>query len=238
MSYPPQQGYTAPHYGQPQPPGQQQNNLWLIGGTVLVVLVIIMTVILLIVQRTAGNNAANGGGETEEPEPTGNEHTEELDPVAEFSSDACNQLDFSVFEAAVGEAIDYEENSSSESSSSSYNSVTCYFYTEDYNSVNISLYDYEEAEDAINYIEYDEESYGSDPEYEFSEYTAYGDAGSVYTRISEPSYQTTYLHVALGSLEISMSGSYDATEGVQAADVAAGLEDIMLQLDALYADFQ
>ena len=234
MTYPSQPGYPTPHYGQPQPP-QQQNNLWLIGGAILVVLIIMLTVILLVVQRTAGSDSSDSGDGGE----TGGETDDHsnLESTA-FESEACEQFDLTAYEEFIGETVDPAANSHSSSSYSSYDGVLCYYYTsESFWSLNASFYDYETADDVLTFIEWDADTYEGDSKYEFSEYTAYGDAGTVYTDISDPSYQTTTLHVALGSLETKLSVSYDGSE-VDSAAALTALEDILKQSDALFADVQ
>ncbi len=236
MTYPSQPGYPTPQYGGPPQQPQQQNNLWLVGGAILVVLVIIMTVILLVVQRTAGSGSADGGddgngGNGGDPDHSNLEATE-------LVAEACEQLDFSVIEEALGESIDPSSSSNSSSSTDSYDSVACYSYTDtSYNSVSGTVYDYETGDDPQTFVEWDAETYSGDADYEYAEYTDYGDLGSVYTNISDPSFQTTYLHVALGSLEVSLSASYDGN-AVDSAAVTEGLGDLLKQFDVLFADYK
>lgn len=245
MSYPSQPGYPTPQYGQPQPPGQRQNNLWLIGGAIIIILVIIMTVILVLVQNNAGSDSGDGGdgGETEgqtegEEDPDGGETDHEELSAGAFETETCDQIDMGKFEEATGETVDPESNYHSSSEYESYDNVSCYFYTsESFHSLNINLYDYETADEVLSFIEYDAEYYSAEADYEYEEYTAHGDAGALYTNISDPSYQTTYLHVALGSLETSLSMNYDGTK-IETADAKAALEDVLLQVDALFADVQ
>ncbi|SDE19548.1 hypothetical protein [Glycomyces harbinensis] len=236
MSYPSQPGYPTPQYGQPQPPGQQQNNLWLIGGAVVVILIILMTVVLLIVQQTGDDSPSGDGGETG-GETGGDSSYEELPPAA-FESETCDQIDMAAFEEATGDSVDPESSSHSSSSYDSYDNVSCYFYTSsNYYSMNVNLYDYETLEEVLDFVEYDAEMYGEDGDYEYEEYTANGDAGSLYSLVSDPEYQTTYLHVALGSLETVVSITYNAND-VDPANVKTALEDVLLQVDALFADVQ
>jgi hypothetical protein len=237
MTYPSQPGYPSPQYGGPPQSPQNQNNLWLVGGAIVVVLVIIMTVILLVVQRTASSDSTDGGDGGDGGDTVTDTDHSNLQP-AELVAEACEELDFTAIEEALGENIDPSSASNSSSSTDSYDSVACYSYTEtSYNSVSGTVYDYETADDPQTYIEWDAESYSNDPDYEFAEYTDYGDAGSVYTNISDPSYQTTYLHVALGSLEVSLSAGYDGNE-VDSAAVAEGLGDLLKQFDVLFAEYK
>lgn len=238
MSYPSQPGYPTPQYGQ-RPPGQQQNNLWLIGGTVVIILVIIMTVVLLVVQQSAGTDSGDGGdgGETGGENTGGDEESDYEDlPAGEFNSDSCNMYELSKFEEVTGDTVDPESNSHSFSSYESYDNVSCYFYTsENFYSLNVSLYDYETAEEVVSYIDYDAETYDNNPDYEFAEYNEYGDAGTIYSLVSDPSYQSTYLHVALGSLETRISMTYNANE-IDVATVTTALEDVLMQTDVIFAD--
>jgi hypothetical protein len=242
MTYPSQPGYPTP-YGQPQPPGQRQNNLWLIGGAIVVILIIVMTVTLLLVQQNTGSDSADGGGgdgetsgETGGDDNGGDTEYDELEP-SEFTSEGCNGIDTGTFEEVTGESVDPDSSSHSFSSYESYDSVSCSFYTStSYYSMYVYLYDYETAEEVVTYIEYDDDTYANDPDYEFAEYTEHGDVGTLYSNISDPTYQTTYLHVALGSLETRISINYD--ESLDPATVTPALEDVLLQVDAIFADVQ
>ena len=238
MSYPSQPGYPTPQYGQPQPPGQRQNNLWLIGGAIVIILVIIMTVILVLVQQRAGTDSGNGG-ETDGPTDAGGDETDyEEVPAAVFETETCDQIDMTKFEEATGDTIEEGSGNYSSSNTGSYDSISCSFYTTDnFYSLSINLYDYETTEEVLPYIEYDADYYGVEADYEYEEYTAHGDAGSLYSNVSDPTYQTTSLHVALASLETSISISYNAEE-VDPAGVKTALEDVLLQIDALFADVQ
>ncbi|WP_157975021.1 hypothetical protein [Glycomyces dulcitolivorans] len=232
MTYPSQPGYPSP-YGQQLPPnGRQNNNLWLIGGSVVLVLVILMTVILLVVQQTQNDNSADGGTDG-----GGDTDYSGLDSVP-FDSTACDSFDASGFADAVGDTIDEGSSSNYSSSSDSYDSITCSFYTaEQFIYITANFYDYGTLDEVMTYIDYDDEMYGTDADYEMSDYTDLGDGGNVYTNISDPSYQSTYIHVALGSVEASVYASYDASTTDKDA-VINGLSDIIAQADALFADYQ
>jgi hypothetical protein len=235
MTYPSQPGYPSP-YGQQLPPnGRQSNNLWLIGGSIVLVLVILMTVILLVVQQTQNDNSADGGSDGGSD--GGDSDYSGLAGV-EFDGTACDSFDTSGFADSVGDTVDETSGSNYSSSSDSYDSITCSFYTVDqFIYVTANFYDYATLDEVMTYIDYDAEMYGTDSSYEFAEYTDLGDGGSVYTNISDPSYQSTYIHVALGSVEASVYASYDASTTDKDA-VVNGLSDLLAQADALFADYQ
>jgi hypothetical protein len=232
MTYPSQPGYPSP-YGQQLPPnGRQNNNLWLIGGSIVLVLVILMTVILLVVQQTQNDNSADGGSDG-----GGDTDYSGLDSVP-FDGTACDSFDATTFADYVGDTLDEGSSSNYSSSTDTYDAVTCSFYTsENYVYITANFYDYATLDEVMTFIEYDVDSYGTDSEYEFGEYTELGDAGYVYTNISDPSYQSTYIHVALGSVEANVYASYDSSLTDKDA-VVSGLTDILQQADALFADYQ
>ncbi|MEU5875646.1 hypothetical protein AB0A73_29295 [Glycomyces sp. NPDC047369] len=230
MTYPSQPGYPSP-YGQ-QPPGRQQNSLWLIGGTIVLVLAIIFTVILVAVNSAQDSNSADGGsdGGNDGGSDGGGDYSDM--GTAPFDGTGCASFDPSVFADAVGDTID--DGSSSNSSGTGY--VTCTFYTTDlYIYINASFNDYDAAEDAQSSIDYYRETYSADSDYESGDYTDFGDDGFYYTDVSDPSYQTTDLRIASGSLEIGLWASYDATETDTDA-VLSGLGEIAKQGDTLFAD--
>ena len=53
----------------------------------------------------------------------------------------------------------------------------------------------------------------------------------------EPEFPDDVLHVALGSLEVSLSASYDGN-AVDRAAVTEGLGDLLKQFDVLFADYK
>ena len=247
MTYPSQPGYPAPQYGQPKPP--QQNNLWLIGGAILVVLVIIMTVILLVVQQTAGNDSAEGGdGGTSEDAggddsggdggETGSDGGDDGGDggVSEITADTCDAFNMDKFEEVYGE-YNPDDTTRTASSSGGLSSLSCTFYNPDFTSVYISINDYEDASDVVDWVESDAEYYTEEDGYEFSEWTKTGDAGSMYSTSSSGS-KTTYIHVALGSLEVRISTTLYDGENVDEAAAMETLEDFIAQCETLFADYQ
>ncbi|THV24448.1 hypothetical protein [Glycomyces paridis] len=248
MTYPSQPGYPTPQYGQPRPPGQQQNNLWLVGGAILVILVIIMTVILLVVQKTTESNSGDGGsgdgttagdggddgGGDDGGDDGGDTDYEGLGGV-EINADACSAFDMTAFEAALG-PNDPDQTYTSASNSGGLASLSCTFYNEDFDSVTMRLYDYESLDDVLYYIESDADYYNEENGYEFSEYTALGDAGSLYST-GDDTYRTVNLHVALGSIELTVYASwYDGAIDDEAALTV--LEDYVRQCDQLFAEYK
>ncbi|RRR95866.1 hypothetical protein [Glycomyces terrestris] len=230
MTYPSQPGYPSPYGQQQLPPGRQQSSLWLIGGSIILVLIILMTVILLVVQQTQNNDSADGGSGDGGDGDGGYTEME----AAPFDGTACAQFDPSAFADEVGDTID--DSMTSNSSSSGY--VNCTFYTTDkFIYLNATFNDYDTAEEAQSSIDYYRDTYGSDSEYESGDYTELGDDGFHYTDASDPSYQTTDLRIATGSLEIALWVSYDATE-TDFESVLAGMGEIAAQGDALFVDQQ
>lgn len=258
MIYPSQPGYPTPQHGQPKlPGGRRENNLWLIGGTLLIVLIIVFTTILLVVQRTVESNAADGGGgdtggSTEEPTGGGDDGGDtggdtggdsgdtggedggspggDVSAVT-LGADACNAFDLGPFEELFS---NYDPDQTYVSGSNT--SVSCTFYTEDYESLGIRIYDYEDASYVVSFIESDEDYYGEEDGYDFRQYDEYGDAGSFYSK-DYSGYGTTTLHVALGSLEVSVSVSwFDDPLG---EDVTLPLlEEYLFQCDEMFAEYQ
>jgi hypothetical protein len=235
MTYPSQPGYPTPQYGGQSPQPQRQNNLWLIGGAVIVVLVIIMTVILLVVQRTQSSNSSDDGDTTAEEDNSGDD-TEQS--AMTMSNDACDAYDLTLFEDAYGE-VDTESTYRSYTSSNGLDSLDCSFYNPDATSVNVGVNDYESAEDAAYWVESDEDYYNAEQGYDFSDYTAYGDAGSMYsTEDTETGTKTIYIHVAVGSLEITVYTTLWSDEGIDEAAAIAAMEDLVQQSGELFVDYQ
>ncbi|MFG3343060.1 hypothetical protein [Glycomyces sp. NPDC048151] len=249
MTYPSQPGYPTPQYGGQSPQPQQQNNLWLIGGAVLTVLIVIMTVILLVVQRTQGSDSDNSGGGDGSSEGTdgGGESSEDTgggddggddnggDQAAiELTSEACDAFDMSVFEEAFG-PVDPNQTSRSESSTNGLGTLSCSFYNEDVSGVNLRVSDYETVDEVVDWVEYDAEYYTAADGYEFSEYTEYGDAGSLYS--TTEGSKTITLHVAVGSLDVSVFTTLWDGEGLDEAAATAALEDMVVQCGDLFADY-
>ncbi|WP_030158955.1 hypothetical protein [Glycomyces sp. NRRL B-16210] len=250
MTYPSQPGYPTPPFGQPGPPRQRENNLWLIGGAFLIILIILMTVVLLIVQRTAGSNSADGGGDGDGVDTTGEDGGDtggdtggdsgggtdggDTATVA-LDADACDAFDMTAFEDALG-TFDPSQNYVSSSNSGGLASLSCTFYTEDYETLSIRIYDYESLEDVLPYIESDEDYYNEDNGYEYSDYTAIGDAGSLYSS-GDSSYRTVNVHVALESLEVNAYVAwYD--DSIDNETALAALEDFLIQCDAMFAEYK
>lgn len=247
MTYPSQPGYPTPQYGGQSPQPQQQNNLWLVGGAVLTVLIIIMTVILLVVQRTQNSDNSEGGGGTN----TTGEGTDEggddggddgggddggTDQQAvELTSEACDAFNFDAFEEAYG-PLDPDQTSRTESSSNGLGSLSCSFYNADITGVNLRLNDYETVEDVVGWVESDADYYNAENGYEFSEWTEVGDAGSFYTDASDGT-KTLNLHVALGSLEVTVYTTLWEGEGIDEAAATAAMEDFVAQSAELFADY-
>ncbi|MEU5157474.1 hypothetical protein [Glycomyces sp. NPDC021274] len=243
MTYPSQPGYPTPQYGGQSPQPQQQNNLWLIGGAVLTVLIIIMTVILLVVQRTqsSGDNEGSGGNGTDSSEGTDGGGDDGGDDgggdaaATELTSDACDAFDFTKFEETYG-PVDPDQSSRSESNYGGMPSVDCSFYNAEVTGVNLSITDYENASDVIDMVEYDAEYYTTESGYELVEYTEMGDAGSYYTMAGE-GYKQLNLHIAFGSLDVSIYTSLWESENIDEAAAKATLEDIVAQCSELFADY-
>ncbi|GAA2321024.1 hypothetical protein GCM10009853_094190 [Glycomyces scopariae] len=243
MTYPSQPGYPSP-YGQPPPGGRQQNNLWLIGGSIVLVLVIVMTVILLVVQQTQSDDSADGGGDNGGDSDTGgddgggdeggDDHGD-LGSV-EINADACAAFDLSAFESNYG-SYSPDETSTSSSNSGGNPSVSCTFYNEDYTSVYLYVTDWDSASDVADYVGSDADYYNEENGYTYSEYTDYGDAGSMYTTDYGESTATT-LHVALGSLDVTVSTTLYDNESITAESGLAVLEDFVKQADVLFADYK
>ncbi|GAA2143332.1 hypothetical protein [Glycomyces algeriensis] len=253
MTYPSQPGYPTPQYGG-QPPQPQQNNLWLIGGAVLTVLIIIMTVILLVVQRTQGsNNEGSGGDGTDTTQGTdeggdtggddgGNDNGGDDNggddggdaPATGLVSEACDAFDMTAFEEAFG-PVDPDQTSRTETSTNGLGSLSCAFYNEAVTGVNMRINDYEDAAGAVDWVELDAEYYGTDSNYEFSEWTEYGDAGSFYTSTTSGT-KSLYLNVAVGSLVVYVSSTLWEGEDVDEAAATAAMEDLVTQSGDLFAD--
>ncbi|MDN3243379.1 hypothetical protein [Glycomyces tritici] len=258
MTYPSQPGYPTPQYGGQSPQPQQQNNLWLIGGAVLTVLIIIMTVILLVVQRTQGSsdNEGSGGDGTDSSEGA----TEGGDnggddgggdggdnggddggddggnaPASGLVSEACDAFDMSAFEEAFG-AVDPDLTSRTETSTNGLGSLSCNFYNENATGLSVRINDYEDAEGAVDWVELDAEYYGTDSDYEYTEYTAYGDAGSYYTSTTSGT-KSLYMNVAVGSLVVYVSATLWDGENIDEAAAKAAMENLVEQSGELFADF-
>lgn len=252
MTYPSQPGYPTPQYGGPPQQPQQQNNLWLIGGAVLTVLIIVMTVILLVVQSThddsnsgdGGNDPTGGANETSDGGSDGgtdnggdggdNGGDDGGSGTVELNSEACTAFDFGAFEDAYG-PVDPDETSSTESSTNGLGSLDCTFYNADITGVNLSIDDFETAEDAKYWVESDADYYNADNGYEFSEYTKQGDAGAFYTQQGE-GWKSIYLHVAFGSLEVKAYTTLWGSENIDEAAATAALEDFVSQSGTMFAD--
>lgn len=243
MTYPSQPGYPTPQYGGQSPQPQQQNNLWLIGGAVLTVLIIIMTVILLVVQRTqsSGSTDGDGGGENPTGETSsaadGGETGGDTGPeTIEMIADACDAFDMTKFEEAYGSFVP-DETYKSASNSGGLGSLSCTFYNSEYTSVYLTISDYETAEDAAYWVESDADYYNTENGYEFSEYTDYGDIGSLYSSSLDDSSKTTYIHVALGSLEIKVNTTLYTAESVEEGPAIETMADFLVQSGELFADY-
>ncbi|MDA1362217.1 hypothetical protein O1R50_21505 [Glycomyces luteolus] len=250
MTYPSQPGYPTPQYGGQSPQPQQQNNLWLIGGAVLTVLIVIMTVILLVVQRTHNSDDAGGGGEPNTTAEEGGDSTGDDggsdggddggddgggSGAAELNSEACDAFDFGTFEEAYG-PLDPDQTSRTESSTNGLGSLSCSFYNEEVTGVNLRITDYETVEDVVYWVESDADYYNAENGYEFSEWTEMGDAGSFYTDSTDGT-KTLNLHVALGSLEITVYTTLWEGEGIDEAAATAALEDFVAQSAELFVDY-
>lgn len=238
MTYPSQPGYPTPQYGGQSPQPQQQNNLWLIGGAIVVVLIIIMTVILLVVQRTQDTDSADGGGgDTTGEDGDGDGGGTDQQPMA-MSNDACDAYDMTLFEEAYGE-VDTGSTYRSYTSSNGLDSLDCTYYNQDSTSVNIGVDDYESAEDAAYWVESDADYYTAEEGYEFSDYTAYGDVGSMYSsEDAEYGTKSIYIHVAVGSLEITVYTTLWNDEDIDEAAAVAAMEDLLQQSGEIFADYQ
>lgn len=248
MTYPSQPGYPTPQYGGQSPQPQQQNNLWLIGGAVLTVLVIIMTVILLVVQRTQGSDSTDGdgggdpsggassdtdgGGDTD----GGDSGGDGLEAI-EMTADACDAFDMTKFEEVYG-SFDPAETYKSASNSGGLGSLSCTFYNAEYTSIYLTVSDYETPEDAAYWVESDADYYNAEAGYEFSEYTDYGDIGSMYSSSTDNSSKSIYLHVAIGSLEIKANTTLYSAESVEEQPAIDTMADFLVQSGELFADYQ
>lgn len=240
MTYPQQPGYPSP-YGQ-QPPGRQQNNLWLIGGSIVVVLAIVMTVILVVVQSTQADNSADGGNDGGGGDSSadaggdgdGGDSGGGSGPI-ELNAEACGAFDLSTFESSYG-SLDEDETYSSESSTGGLPTMSCTFYNDEYTSVNIYVTDWENAEDVVQWVESDAEYFNTDG-YTYTEWNEYGDAGGYYTKDYD-TYTSTTLHVALGSLDVSISGSLYKDENVEFDAAFEAWADFVRQCDSLFADYK
>ncbi|WP_194202077.1 hypothetical protein [Glycomyces albidus] len=247
MTYPQQPGYPSP-YGQ-QPPGRQQNNLWLIGGSIIAILVVIMTVILVVVQSTQADDSADGGTDgggdtsTEGEGDGGDDGGDDSDGGSdgggsgsiELNAEACSAFDLSTFESAYG-SYDPDETYTSATSSGGLPSVSCTFYNNDYTSVSIYITDWESADETIDWVKSDAEYYNSDG-YTYTEWTEYGDAGGYYSQ-DYGTYTSTTLHVALGSLDVSITSLLYDDEDVEFEAAFEAWVDLVKQSDALFADYK
>ncbi|MFC3490880.1 hypothetical protein [Glycomyces rhizosphaerae] len=249
MTYPSQPGYPTPQYGGQSPQPQQQNNLWLIGGAVLTVLIIIMTVILLVVQRTQGSDSTDGdgGGSTDgassDTETDGGGDTDGGDSggdgleAVEMTADACDAFDMTMFEEVYG-SFDPAETYKSASNSGGLGSLSCTFYNAEYTSIYLTVSDYETPDDAAYWVESDADYYNAEAGYEFSEYTDYGDVGSMYSSSTDNSSKSIYLHVAVGSLEIKANTTLYSAEEVEEQPAIDTMADFLVQSGELFADYQ
>lgn len=237
MTYPSQPGYPTPQYGGQSPQPQQQNNLWLIGGAVLAVLIIIMTVILVVVQQTQGSSGNEGsdGGDGSNEGGSDNGGDDGGGGPVELASEACDSYDLAGFEEAYG-PIEPSLSTRTETSSSGLGSLSCAFYNEVATGVNVRITDYETAEDVQSSIDSDADYYGTEPDYEFSEYTDYGDAGAFYKSTSSGT-TSLYLHIAVGSLDVYVTSTLWSGENVDEAAATTAMEDLAAQSGELFADY-
>ncbi|MCH7232355.1 hypothetical protein L0U85_16055 [Glycomyces sp. L485] len=228
MSYPSQPSYTPP-YGQPQPP--RNTNLWLVGSAIIAVLVVIMTVTLLIIQRTEGSATAGGGEDpqtssgnesTATEEETTEEETTEGDDVEESAGDGggeyaglkeetCDAYDLSAFEEYFGASLDADDTYRSASTSGDSGSVYCSFYTDEYDSLTISVYVEDDAEWARDFFDSDKEYREEDSDYEVSDYSDLGDAGYVSVYVDD-SYESHELRVISGKIDVKVSSAIYSDE--------------------------
>ncbi|MEU6250498.1 hypothetical protein [Glycomyces sp. NPDC047010] len=242
MTYPSQPGYPSP-YGQQQPPGRQQNTLWLIGGTVVIVLAIVFTVILVAVQGNKDDNSADGGNETTDGGNDGGGDNGGDDggddsgsqSGVEMNADACGAFSLDSFTESYG-AVDEGSTYSSASSSGGVSSLTCTFYNEDFTSVTIYVSDYDNAGDVTDRVTSDADYYNEANGYTYSEWSDYGDAGSLYSYDYGDSVSST-LHVALGSLDVSISSTLYDNESVTTDAALATMADFVQQCDSLFSDY-
>ncbi|GAA1691122.1 hypothetical protein GCM10009830_43540 [Glycomyces endophyticus] len=243
MTYPSQPGYPSPYGQQPPPGGQQQNSLWLIGGSIVLVLVILMTVVLLVVQQSQNDDSADGGsdGGSEGTDGGGDEGGDEGTDhsgmgTVEINADACAAFDLSTFEAEYG-SYSPDDTYTSSSTTGGLASVTCQYYNEDYTSVYITVTDWEDASDVVDWVNSDADYYNEENGYTMSEYTDFGDAGTLYSTDYGDSGTTT-LHVALGSLDVSTYTTLYEAESISNESGVAVLEDFVRQADVLFADYK
>lgn len=253
MSYPSQPSYTPP-YGQPQPPNRS-NNLWLGGAAIIVVLIIIMTVTLLIVQRSGDDSATSGdGGTTEEPPATTEEEPTDEGPTTEettgppddggddngsepagFSEATCNAFDLSLFEELYDEDVDPDQTHTSASSSSNTGSLSCNFYTEDYDSSSVAVSAVGGAEYAVEWLEGDREFWDAEDGYEVTDFTAVGDDG-FHTVYGGEGYQKRAITIIVGALHINVNTwIYPDEQDPDEADEY--LQDLCEQAAAMFADY-
>ncbi|WP_335990970.1 hypothetical protein [Glycomyces sp. MUSA5-2] len=238
MTYPSQPGYPSP-YGQ-QPPGRQQNTLWLIGGTVVLVLAIIFTVILIVVQGAQDNSTTNGGddgGGNNGGDNGGDDGGDNGGDQAavEMNEEACSAFGLDSFESNYG-ALDPDSTYSSASTTGGLPSLTCTFYNEDFTSVSIYLSDRESASEVTDSVASDSEYYNEASGYTYADWDGYGDAGSLYSYDYGDSTSYT-LHVALGSLDVTISSTLYDDENVSAESAEETWADFVQQSDSLFADY-
>ncbi|WP_035696917.1 hypothetical protein, partial [Glycomyces tenuis] len=193
---------------------------WLVGSAVIVVLIVIMTVVLVILQRS--NDSTEGGSgdpstsaaepttqeEPTEEEPTEEEPTEE-EPTDDGGGDAagfteatCEAFDQSKFEELYGEAPDPDESYTSASSSGDTGSLSCNYYTTNYDSSGVYVYAWGDSDSAMDWWEDEKETWSEDSDYVVTDYTAFGDAGYHMVFGEGDTYQKRSIHVVVGGLEI------------------------------------
>lgn len=239
MSYPSQPQYTPP-YGQP-PQKQGNNNLWMIGGTVIAVLAILMTVILVLVQQGSDSDEAGDPSQTEGTDGSQSEGTEEetsaeVEEASGFNDDVCQTYDMTSFEEVFGEAPDPNESYTSASSSGETGSLTCSFYTSDYDFASIYVDVTNDAEFNIGWVEDNKQSYSDDSDYEVTDYTELGDAG--YMRVyASGSTETIAINVAVQNIEIEAEATI-YLEDQDHDEAVAMVEDLLMQGYLKFAGYE